>query len=174
MNVPSNFLLKKQTDLTIPQLTTNRKINEIILHCSATAEGQDVTVDTIRKWHLKNGWKDIGYHYVIYRDGTIHTGRPLYQVGAHTTGHNTFSIGICYIGGCAKDGRTPKDTRTYEQKISLYKLVDDLLTLYPNATLSCHNQWANKACPSFRIEDFKKEYNLWLTAKNITPKCNLK
>lgn len=174
MTIPKDFILKKNTDLTISQLVTNRKINEIILHCSATAEGVDITVDTIRKWHKKKGWKDIGYHFVIYRDGTIHVGRPLYQVGAHTTGHNTNSIGICYIGGCAKDGRTPKDTRTPEQKEALYRLIDDLLTIYPTASLSGHYQWANKACPSFKIETFKNEFKLWLEVQKTVHKCNLK
>jgi len=173
MIIPKDFILKKHTNLTLAQLTTNRKINDIILHCSATAEGNDIKAATIKKWHLKNGWKDIGYHYIIDLDGTIEIGRPLYQVGAHTTGHNTNSIGICYIGGCAKDGRTPKDTRTPEQKISLYKLVDDLLTLYPTATISCHNQWAAKACPSFKIEQFNTEYKLWDETQKLSPKCKL-
>ena len=151
-----------------------RQIKEIILHCSATPEGKDYTVDTIRKWHKARGFNDIGYHFIIYRDGSVHLGRPVQQIGAHTTGHNAHSIGICYIGGCAKDGRTPKDTRTYEQKMSLYKLIDDLLTLYPTATLHGHYEFANKACPSFRIETFKNEYKLWLESQNIVSKCNLK
>lgn len=174
MNIPKDFLSRKHTELTIHQLTTNRSIKEIILHCSATAEGNDVKAATIKKWHLKNGWSDIGYHYIIDLDGTIEVCRALHKVGAHTTGHNTNSIGICYIGGVAKDGRTPKDTRTYEQKLSLYKLIDDLLTLYPTATLHCHYEFANKACPSFKLETFKNEYKLWLTTKNLTPKCILK
>ena len=100
-----------------------RKINEIILHCSATAEGKDYTVADIDKWHKQRGFKCIGYHYVIYRDGSVHQGRPLNEIGAHTTGHNANSIGICYIGGCAKDGRTPKDTRTPQQKEALFSLI---------------------------------------------------
>ena len=76
-----------------------RTITEIIVHCSATPEGRDYTVAQIRQWHLQRGFRDIGYHYVIYRDGTIHTGRPVAQAGAHCTGHNAHSIGVCYIGG---------------------------------------------------------------------------
>ena len=98
-----------------------RKINEIIVHCSATPEGKDYSVDTIRQWHLQRGFSDIGYHYVIYRDGSIHTGRYESIIGAHCAGHNANSIGVCYIGGCASDGKTPKDTRTAEQKQSLVK-----------------------------------------------------
>ena len=152
-----------------------RKINDIILHCSATQEGQDIDISTIRRWHVAcNGWKDVGYHYCIKLDGTVQEGRPESQVGAHCSGHNANSIGICYIGGCAKDGRTPKDTRTPEQKIALYELIDDLLMLYPTAEIHCHYEYANKACPSFKLETFKQEYKLWLETQKITPKCNLK
>ena len=73
-----------------------RHINEIIIHCSATPEGRDYTVADIDRWHKARGWRGIGYHYVIYRDGSVHAGRPVEQIGAHCTGHNANSIGICY------------------------------------------------------------------------------
>lgn len=92
--------------------TPIRNINEIIVHCSATAEGKDFTVADIKKWHLQRGFNDIGYHYVIYRDGSINKGRDESIIGAHCTGHNSYSIGVCYIGGVGIDGKTPKDTRT--------------------------------------------------------------
>jgi N-acetylmuramoyl-L-alanine amidase len=133
-----------------------RQITKIILHCSATREGQDVSVETIRKWHLNRGWSDIGYHYVIYLDGSIHEGRPVNRSGAHTKGYNSKSIGVCYIGGVEKDGKTPKDTRTPEQDTALTNLITALLEMYPTATLHGHNEFANKACPSF---DVQKEYN---------------
>jgi N-acetylmuramoyl-L-alanine amidase len=133
-----------------------RQITKIILHCSATREGQDVSVETIRKWHLNRGWSDIGYHYVIYLDGSIHEGRPVNRSGAHTKGYNSKSIGVCYIGGVEKDGKTPKDTRTPEQYTALTNLITALLEMYPTATLHGHNEFANKACPSF---DVQKEYN---------------
>ena len=132
-----------------------RQITKIILHCSATREGQDVSVETIRKWHLNRGWSDIGYHYVIYLDGSIHEGRPVNRSGAHTKGYNSKSIGVCYIGGVEKDGKTPKDTRTPEQDTALTNLITALLEMYPTATLHGHNEFANKACPSF---DVQKEY----------------
>lgn len=91
-----------------------RKITEIIIHCSATPEGKDYTVEDINQWHKARGFKCIGYHYVIYRDGSIHNGRPIEQVGAHCQKHNANSIGICYIGGCDLTGKKPKDTRTVE------------------------------------------------------------
>lgn len=92
--------------------SNKRNINEIIVHCSATAEGKDFTTAQIKQWHLARGFSDIGYHWVIYRDGSVHAGRDESKIGAHCTGHNSYSIGVCYIGGCASDGKTPKDTRT--------------------------------------------------------------
>lgn len=134
-----------------------RVINKIIIHCAATPEGKDYTVEQIRQWHTTpkpkgNGWKDIGYHFVIYRDGSVHPGRPIEQIGAHISGYNANSIGICYIGGCAKDGKTPKDTRTPEQKAALVKLVAELRRRFPNASVHGHNEFANKACPSFNVQ----------------------
>lgn len=133
-----------------------RNIKEIIVHCSATPEGKDFTVADIKRWHLARGFSDIGYHYVIYRDGSIHTGRDESIIGAHCTGHNTNSIGVCYIGGCASNGKTPKDTRTPQQKQSLVKLLKELKTKYPQASIHNHRDFANKACPSF---DATKEYS---------------
>ncbi|HBN63039.1 MULTISPECIES: N-acetylmuramoyl-L-alanine amidase [Duncaniella] len=131
-----------------------RSITKIILHCTATPEGQDFTVEQIRQWHLAQGFSDIGYHYVISRDGTVHPGRPESVVGAHCLGQNACSIGISYIGGCATDGVTPKDTRTPAQKKSLHDLVASLQLRYPGATIHCHHEFANKACPSFKLCDF--------------------
>lgn len=132
-----------------------RNINKIIIHCSATPEGKDFTVKDIDTWHRQRGFKKIGYHYVVYRDGTYHRGRADEEIGAHCTGQNANSIGVCYIGGCAKDGRTPKDTRTEAQKKTLITLLRTLRARYPKATIHGHREFANKACPSF---DAKKEY----------------
>jgi len=134
-----------------------RKINKIIIHCSATPEGKPFTVQQIRSWHTTpkpkgNGWRDIGYHFVIYLDGSVHAGRPIEQIGAHTRNHNANSIGICYIGGCTADGKTPKDTRTEAQKAALISLVKKLKGAYPQATVHGHNEFANKACPSFNVQ----------------------
>lgn len=136
-------------------ITQSRYINEIIVHCSATPEGKDFTVSDIKKCHLERGFSDIGYHYIIYRDGTINKGRDKSKIGAHCTGHNSHSIGVCYIGGCAVDGKTPKDTRTEQQKISLLSLLRELKKKYPKATIYSHREFANKACPSF---DATNEY----------------
>lgn len=132
-----------------------RKITEIIVHCSATAEGKDFTVADITRWHKQRGFRTIGYHYVVYRDGSVHTGRPEGEIGAHCTGHNAVSIGVCYIGGLAADGKTPKDTRTKEQCEALIMLLRRLRAKYPNAKIYGHRDFAAKACPSF---DARKEY----------------
>ena len=128
-----------------------RPLDKIILHCSATREGQDISVETMRQWHLKRGWSDIGYHFVIYLDGSIHKGRPIEKVGAHTSGQNTGSIGICYVGGVEKDGKTPKDTMTDLQETAMVNLIKALREEYGNMTLHGHNEFAAKACPSFKV-----------------------
>ena len=127
-----------------------RTISEIIIHCSATVEGKDFSVKDIDRWHKLRGFKMVGYHFVILLNGTIEQGRPLDMVGAHCTGHNAHSIGICYIGGLDKSGK-PKDTRTQVQKDVLWSLVKSLQKKYPRATLHGHNEFANKACPCFKV-----------------------
>ena len=132
-----------------------RAIDTIIIHCSATPEGRNVTVADITSWHKQRGFDTIGYHYVIYLDGTLHAGRPIQQIGAHCQGHNARSIGVCYVGGLAADGRTPKDTRTQEQRETLLSLLRKLKAQFPNARIRGHRDFAAKACPSF---DATKEY----------------
>jgi len=134
---------------------SKRRITEIIVHCTATPEYRDYTVADIRQWHKQQGWSDIGYHYVVYRDGTVHEGRDVDISGAHCTGHNANSIGVVYVGGVATDGKTPKDTRTDLQKTALLSLLLDLRRMYPGAEIHGHRDFANKACPSF---DATKEY----------------
>ena len=136
-------------------MKSRRRINEIIVHCTATPEGRDYTVADIRQMHKAQGWVDIGYHYLIYRDGSIHEGRNVDMVGAHCQGHNAQSIGVCYVGGVARDGKTPKDTRTAAQKDALIHLLMQLVCLYPDATIRGHRDFAAKACPSF---DATREY----------------
>ena len=132
----------------------------IILHCSATREGQDIKAKTIKQWHKDRGFDDIGYHYVIDLDGTIEKGREEDLVGAHCKGHNATSIGICYVGGCDKNMK-PKDTRTPEQKRSMLSLVRKLVNKYkiPVTQIWAHHDFdKHKACPSFEISEFRKDY----------------
>ena len=158
-----------------------RNINKIIVHCSATPEGKEFSVDDIRRWHLQRGFADIGYHFVIYLDGSVHVGRPLAKAGAHCKGHNAHSVGVCYIGGCEAHSQKPKDTRTEEQKRSLVRLITELRQQFPKASVHGHSEFtcqrgkyeagfnisecsrectackfANKACPSFNAsEEYK-------------------
>lgn len=128
-----------------------RKITQIIVHCSATKASKHFTVSDIDGWHRARGFRSIGYHYVVYLDGSVHTGRPVSEAGAHCTGHNTHSIGICYIGGLDSSGH-PADTRTTAQKAALRALVARLQDEYPGATVHGHCEFAAKACPSFNVK----------------------
>jgi len=131
-----------------------RQITKIIVHCTATREGQTVTVADVIKWHKARGFNTIGYHYLIDLNGTLWTGRSEELAGAHTEGHNANSIGICYVGGLDANLK-PKDTRTDEQKKILLSTLKYLKKKYPNATIHGHSEFANKACPCF---DAKNEY----------------
>lgn len=139
-----------------------REINKIILHCSATKEGQYYDKTHIKQWHLQRGFTDIGYHYIILLDGSIQDARDIRTIGAHCKGQNAKSIGICYIGGLDSNGNG-KDTRTEEQRQSLFNLIDDLLIAY-DLTIDdvyCHYQFAKKLCPCFKIEEFKDDFIQW-------------
>lgn len=133
-----------------------RDINKIIIHCSATKPSMDVTAADIKRWHTDpkpkgNGWSDIGYHDVIRRDGAVEEGRPLEIAGAHTSGHNHDSIGICMVGGIDNVGK-PENNFTAAQWTSLRRLVRMYLSQHKKATVHGHNEFAAKACPSFDVQ----------------------
>jgi len=138
-----------------------RKINKIIVHCTATPKGREISVDEIRQWHLDRGWSDIGYHYVITLNGKLEIGRPIERVGAHTKGHNADSIGIAYVGGMSSDMSNPEDTRTREQKDRMEEFLCYLKVLYPSSKIYGHRDFSSKDCPSF---DAKGEYK-WISDK---------
>ena len=133
-----------------------RKIDKIIIHCSATPEGRAVTVQEIEKWHRDKGYNGIGYHYIVGLNGEVWKGRDINLIGAHTKGYNSNSIGICYVGGVDKSMKA-KDTRTPAQKVALHNLVKDLKKQYPKASIHGHNEFAAKACPSFNVKMWIKE-----------------
>lgn len=142
-----------------------RKINEIVVHCTATnpswyedRSAEDVVAE-IRRWHTDpkpkgRGWSDIGYHFVVHRDGSIAPGRPVWRSGAHVAGRNKYTIGVSLVGGrggCAYDAFEENYTDAQEQ--ALRTLIDDLRKQYPGIkTVSGHNQFAAKACPCFDVE----------------------
>lgn len=133
-----------------------RPIEEIIIHCTGTAPSDLTTVEAVRRYHVNTlGWKDIGYHYLIYLDGSIHQGRPIDQAGAHCKNHNQRTIGICYVGGLDVN-KKPKDTRTLRQVAAIRQLVQSLKVCFPTIKkVSGHYMYDNKPCPCF---DVKKEF----------------
>jgi N-acetyl-anhydromuramyl-L-alanine amidase AmpD len=147
---------------------SNYPIDNITIHCSATRPNQDIGADDIRKWHVQgNGWSDIGYHFVIRRDGSEEVGRPISRIGAHVSGHNQGNIGICLVGGLDMESK-PADNFTDEQYESLRQLVSNLLMEFPDATVRGHRDWSPdldgdgvveshewmKACPCFSVAEW--------------------
>ena len=147
----------------------------IVIHCSATREGENVTAAHIDQWHRQRGFRKIGYHYVVRLDGTVERGRQTWEIGAHCSeadesglSYNRHSIGICYIGGLDAGGKG-KDTRTEEQKRALGSLIERLCKVYSIKRIIGHrdaspdrngngvvepHEWL-KVCPCF---DAAKEY----------------
>jgi N-acetylmuramoyl-L-alanine amidase len=142
-----------------------RKINEIIVHCTATrpdwwaGKSAAAKVKEITRWHLDRGWSDIGYHYLIDRDGTVVTGRPLDRTGAHVKGHNTGTVGISLFGGFGGSaGDSFADNFTEDQERALLDLIAKLKSDHPSITkISGHNQYAAKACPCFSVPAWLKK-----------------
>ena len=135
-----------------------RTITLIVIHCSAVRPGQRSSAKDIDQWHKDRGWKGIGYHYVIRRDGSIEKGRDISEVGAHCYPHNSHSIGICYEGGLNEKGEAA-DTRTPEQKEVLRELVVQLHRKFPKALIVGHHDLEpSKPCPCFEVV---KEFAEW-------------
>lgn len=129
-----------------------RKITLIVVHCSANREGCKLRCKDIDRYHRSRGWSCCGYHYVVPTDGTVETGRPPEMAGVHCRNHNRHSIGVCYIGGLASDGKTPKDTRTPEQRAALRTLLTALHESYPSALIVGHHDLNPlKACPCLNV-----------------------
>lgn len=154
-----------------------RRIDTIIIHCSATKRGADYGAADIEQWHRQRGFRSIGYHYVVRLDGTVEAGRPIEQTGAHCKGWNATSIGICYIGGLDENGK-PADTRTPEQKKALKALVGDLKRKYGIRQIIGHRDTSPdrdgdgmvepeeyiKACPCFDVKRWLQECSWVLLA----------
>lgn len=128
-----------------------RTVTLIIVHCTANRAGSALRMADINRYHRSLGWMGCGYHYVIPTDGTIEPGRPEEMVGAHCKNHNRHSIGVAYVGGLARDGKTPCDTRTDAQKAALRKLLYNLHKRYPKALIVGHCDLDPKkpCCPGF-------------------------
>lgn len=127
-----------------------RNIKEIIIHCSDSDIKSHDNLETIRNWHIARGWADIGYHYVITKDGEVHVGRPLQQVGAHCKGRNKESIGICLTG---------KSKFTPSQFISLGIVCKELMDAFGLQLndIFPHRKFSEfKTCPNFDCFLFDK------------------
>lgn len=159
-------MMKKFDEVVISNIEkqTARPIDLIVIHCSATREGQPFDARDYDRMHKKLGWSGIGYHYVILLDGTIEKGRPDENIGSHVRGHNSNSIGVVYTGGLDRQGKA-KDTRTDEQRAAMTMLVQKLHELYPDARIVGHrdlspdkdgdgvvepHEWL-KMCPCFPV-----------------------
>lgn len=128
-----------------------RDIDLIVIHCAATPPDADIGVEEIRDWHVNgNGWSDVGYHYIVRRNGMIEGGRPVEEPGAHAKGHNANSIGVCLVGGVKADN-TPDCNYTRAQWASLARLIRGLRASYADARILGHRDLpgVTKACPSF-------------------------
>lgn len=132
-----------------------RIINESIVHCSYTKPSmENVDADWIRRLHVnQNGWKDIGYHFVILRDGTIEGGRNVEKAGAHCRGHNRQTIGICLIGGMSESGEVENNFTT--EQFAALKQLDQILKLtFPTILkTSGHRDYSTKPCPGFDVNE---------------------
>lgn len=147
-------------------MTRRTQTRFIVIHCSATKPSQNITAQTIREWHIAKGWSDIGYHWVIQRDGTIEAGRPVDEIGAHVAGHNTDTVAICMVGGLDEAGQSfnnRPDLFTAAQWASAKALTAVLRRMYPFAAVLGHRdlspdrnhdgkiqpaEWL-KTCPGF-------------------------
>lgn len=158
-----------------------RSLNEIIVHCTATrpdwwtGTSAQVKVNEVRNWHLDRGFSDVGYHYLIDRDGTVVTGRLLGRTGAHVKGRNTGTVGISLFGGHGGSASDMfEDNFTEEQDAALRKLIADLQKDHPSIfKISGHNEYSSKACPCFNVRNWlskggKKEARPLVASENRT------
>lgn len=131
----------------------------IVIHCSATRAIQNIGVKEITEWHKSRGFKTVGYHFVIRRDGKVEEGRPVDAIGAHVAGHNSNSVGICLVGGLNNDTYKPEANYTVAQWASLRTLVAWLIKKYPNARVLGHRDFPGvaKACPCTNAKDWARK-----------------
>jgi len=149
-------------------------LKHLVIHCTATPQGREVTSEQIRAWHTGpvsqggRGWNQVGYTDMIHLDGTIERlvennedeWVDNWEITNGASGYNSISRHIVYVGGCAADGKTPKDTRTQEQSKALVSYVRDFHKRFPNVKITGHNQLSAKACPSFDVQKWLKSIGI--------------
>ena len=129
----------------------------IVIHCSATKPSMDIGLTEIKHWHVnERGWRDVGYHYVIKRNGEVELGRNIEDTGAHARGYNSKSVGICMVGGMAEDNSI-EDNFTDKQWTALLDLTKQTLENYPDAKVIGHNEISKKDCPCFNVQKWKED-----------------
>ena len=129
----------------------------IVIHCAATKASMNIGLTEIRKWHVQdNGWRDVGYHYIIRRNGEVELGRSIRDTGAHAAGYNHKSVSVCMVGGMAEDN-SAENNFTAQQWTALLDLVKQLKSNYPDADVIGHNEISEKECPSFEVQKWKED-----------------
>lgn len=150
------------------------KLKRLVLHCTATPEGREVSAADIRHWHCDpvskggRGWKQVGYTDMIHLDGKVErlvknnedAEVDPWEVTNGAAGYNSTSRHVVYVGGVGKDGKTAKDTRTVAQKKAMEAYVKDFHRRFPSIPVVGHNQLAAKACPSFDVQAWLKEIGI--------------
>ena len=151
---------------------SRRRTDYIIIHCADTYPDMDIGRVEIDRWHRARGFLEIGYHWVIRRDGTIEVGRQLSDAGAHATGYNHKSIGICMVGGMSRVDSGPEDNFRDEQWSALKHIVGQMLAKYLDAEVIGHRDVSAKACPSFDAKEwFARTFNTPVIKSDRCPKC---
>lgn len=136
------------------------KTDYIVIHCSATPPDMDIGREEITKWHKARGFREIGYHFVIRRNGGVERGRWVLIPGAHVKGYNSVSVGVCMVGGVDSDMK-PEDNFTGDQWGALLDVVSTLKGDFPEAKIVGHTELdSGKACPSFDVQQWVKRVNL--------------
>lgn len=148
-------------------------LKQLVIHCTATPEGREVSSSDIKSWHTSpppkgRGWKQVGYTDLVHLDGKIErlvdnnedSQVDSWEITNGASGHNSVSRHIVYAGGVAKDGKTAKDTRTPAQRESLKRYVIDFHKRFPSVNIIGHNNLAAKACPSFDVSKWLIEIGI--------------
>lgn len=151
-----------------------RELKYLVIHCTATPEGREVSAADIRHWHCDpvskggRGWKQVGYTDLVHLDGKVErlvdnnedAWVDDWEITNGAAGYNSVSRHVVYAGGCAKDGKTAKDTRTNGQRTALADYVKDFHKRFPKVRIIGHNEVAAKACPSFDVQKWLKEIGI--------------
>ena len=147
------------------------KLKYLVLHCTATPEGREVSSDDIRTWHTNpvskggRGWKQVGYTDLIHLNGEIErlvdnnedANVDPWEITNGAKGYNSISRHVVYVGGVVADGKTTKDTRTKAQRVAMESYVKEFHRKHPNVRIIGHREVAAKDCPSFDVQVWLKE-----------------